>query len=83
MAAFLDERKIRLHSPVVRPFVIHKLIKLLARIVAAKATKIDVPFLRAPPELALAYIIIDICAAAAAAVCCTTGTAIKTTGTVL
>jgi hypothetical protein len=60
----------------VRPFIIHKFIEFFAGVFAAKAAELDIFILRAPSELTLPYIIIDIVTSAAAAIRRTTRTAI-------
>jgi K+ transporter len=60
----------------VRPFIIHKFIESFAWVFATKTAKINALFLRAPSELTLPYIIIDIVTSAAAAIRRPTRTAI-------
>lgn len=66
-----------------RPFVVHELIKFFARIVAAKAAKINTFFFSATSELTLLYIIIDIVTATAATIHRPTRSTKKPTGPVL
>jgi len=59
-----------------RPFIVHKFVKLPARKIPAEAAEINAFFPGAAPEFTLPYIVVDIVASAAAAIRRPTRTAI-------
>jgi len=56
---FPDEVKIRLHSPMVRPLVIHEFVKFIAGVFVAVTTEFKIFVYGTVPELTLLNRIID------------------------
>jgi hypothetical protein len=80
-AVILDEFKIGLHRPMMRPLISHEIMKFLARVVAAVTAEVKTSVPGALSKFALFYPIIDIRAKTTITVCCTACAAKKTAGT--
>jgi len=77
----LDIFEIGFHRPVMRPLISHKIMKFVARVVAAMTAEVNMSVFGAFSEFTLFYPIIDIVTKATITVCCSTRTAKETTGT--
>ena len=65
---FFDVFQVGFHSPMVRPFIVHEIMKFGARVFFTETAKFNIPLLNAVPEFALKHIFIDIITQAATAV---------------
>ncbi len=83
LAVLLYVLKIGLHCPVVRPFIVHEIVKIFARVIATEATEVDILILCAFSELTLFSPIMDVITKAATAGWLSARTAVETTRPVL